>query len=261
MAWRLAAVLLFLTGTACPASIVVKCYDGSSSARVRSPASRRAFRLGICDLDRQIDGRCHFRVALSATGGRSTRVFNVTLHIGHRRYVQFGDTTVLFNCHRGPEPPPPPPPPVLPPPGALTFTCQDAVLAESSTDPVCDVDQACDGICTFGFFCPPCCGCAAPCCESGPCYHIEVSVGERYVLPACELDRQPARVLDCQPMPAGFVCPTTTTTTLPLGSCLTDADCGAFLPECHHCELGNCEGLPIINPNGSITNIVCPIPR
>ncbi len=37
MAWRLLAVLLVLTGTAWSAPIVIKCYDGSSSAIVRWP--------------------------------------------------------------------------------------------------------------------------------------------------------------------------------------------------------------------------------
>jgi len=46
-----------------------------------------------------------------------------------------------------------------------------------------------------------------------------------------------------------------------VGSCVTDADCAIFPPECQHCELGNCEGFPTINANGSISTIACPIPR
>ena len=76
--WRLLAVLLVLTGTAWSAPILIKCYDGSSSAIVRWPTRSRT-RLGICDLDHYLDGRCQWRVSLSATGRKVPRVFDVTL--------------------------------------------------------------------------------------------------------------------------------------------------------------------------------------
>jgi len=259
MAWRLLAVLLVLTGTAWSAPIVIKCYDGSSSASVRW-SSRSTARVGVCDLDHDLDGRCQFRVSLGATGRERPHVFERTLPAGHRKRVQYADTTAVLKCLAGPEPPPSPPP-VEPPPGAVTYTCRDGVLVESSTDPVCDVDQACDDTCTFGFHCPTCCGCLAACFSSGTPYRIPVPVREQRVLPACERGGRPALVLECQPHPAGVTCPTTTTTTLPVGSCVTDADCAIFPPECQHCELGDCEGFPTINPNGSISNVVCPIPR
>ena len=255
MVWRLLAVLLVLTGTAWPALIVVKCYDGSFSAIVRWP-TRSATRLGVCDLDHHLDGWCQFRVSLGATGRTVPRVFDVTLHAGRRKRVQYTSTTAMLKCFAGPEPEPKPPT-VEPPPGAVTYTCQDAILVESTTDPVCDVDQACDDTCTFGFHCPTCCGCLTPC-FGEPAYRIPVSVGERYVLGACERGGRPALVLECRARPAGIVCPTTTTTTLPVGSCVTDADCASFPPECQHCELGDCEGFPTINPNGSISGVVCP---
>jgi len=257
MGWRLLAVLLVLTGTAWAAPIVVECYDGSSSASVRWLPTRIKVRLGICDLDHHLDGRCRFRVSLAATGRKVPRMFEATLHAGRRKRVRYADTTAVLRCLAGPEPQPSPPP-VEPPPGAVTYTCRDAVLVESSTDPVCDVDQACDDICTFGFHCPTCCGCLAPCFLSEPAYRIPVLVGERYVLPACERGGHPALVLECQARPVDIVCPTTTTTTLPVGSCVTDEDCAIFPPECQHCELGDCEGFPTINPNGSISGVVCP---
>jgi len=114
--------------------------------------------------------------------------------------------------------------------GAVTYTCQDGILVGSNTDPVCDVDQACDDTCTFGFHCPTCCGCLAPCFSQGTPYRIPVPVGEQRMLPACERGGRPALVLDCQSHPAGVACPTTTTTTLPVGSCMTDADCSIFPP-------------------------------
>src|SRR4029450_757334 len=160
MAWRLLAVLLVLTGTVWSAPIVIKCYDGSASAIVRW--SRGKARLGICDLDHALDGRCQFRVSLGAPG-RPPGVFEMTLDASHRKRIRYVGTAALLKCRPGPEPPPPPPPPVKPPPGALTYTCRDAVPVESSTDPVCDVDQACDDTCTFGFHCPTCCGCLSPC--------------------------------------------------------------------------------------------------
>ena len=186
-------------------------------------------------------------------------VFDVTLHAGRRQRVRYVDTTALLKCVAGPEPQPRPPP-VNPPPGAVTYTCRDAVLVESSTDPVCDVDQACDDMCTFGFRCP-CCGvCGLPC-DPEPVYRGTLRVGERYVLPACARSGRRALVLKCKARPAGIVCPTTTTTTLPVGSCVTDADCAIFPPECQHCESGNCQGFPTINPNGSISGVICAIPR
>src|SRR5437870_8111602 len=257
MAWRLLAVLLVLTGTAWSAPIVIKCHDGSSSAIVRW-SERVATRVGVCDLDHQLDGRCQFRVSLGATGQNVPRVFQATLRSGRRKRIRYVDTTAVLRCLAGPEPSPPP---VEPPPGAVTVTCRDAVLVESSTDPVCDLDQACNDTCTFGFHCPPCCGCLAPCFLSEPVYRIPVDVGERYVLPACERDARPALVLESEARPAGLVCPTTTATTLPVGRCVTDADCASFPPECQHCELGDCEGFPTIDPGGSISTVVCPIPR
>src|SRR5438552_3776097 len=257
MSWRLLAVLLLLTRTAWSAPIVIKCFDGSSSAIVRWP-NRSGTRLGVCDLDHALDGRCQFRVSLGATGQTVPGVFDVALHVGRRKRVQYVDTTAVLKCRPGPEPPPPPPPPVNPPPGAVTYICQDAILVDSSTDPVCDVDQACDETCTFGFHCPTCCGCLAACFSQGTPYRIPVPVGEQRVLPACERGGRQALVLECQPHPAGVACPTTTTTTLPVGSCMTDADCSIFPPECQHCEFGGCEGVPTINPNGSISTIACP---
>jgi len=46
-----------------------------------------------------------------------------------------------------------------------------------------------------------------------------------------------------------------------LGRCITDADCAIFPPVCQHCELGGCEGFPTINPDGSISIVICPIPH
>src|SRR5438128_3634839 len=189
MAWRLLAVLLVLAGTAWSAPIVIRCYDGSSSALVRW-SSQNTARVGVCDLDRALDGRCQFRVSLGATGRKRPRVFAMTLQAGRRKHVQYADTTAVLKCLAGPEPLPKPPP-VEPPPGAVTYTCQDGVLVESATDPVCDVDQACDDTCTFGFHCPTCCGCLAPCFLSEPAYRIPVLVAERYVLPASERGRHP----------------------------------------------------------------------
>ncbi len=140
MVWRLLAVLLVLTGTAWSAPIVIKCYDGSSSAIVRWP-TRSAIRLRVCDLDHLLDGRCQFRVSLGATRRKYPRVFEMTLRAGRRKHVQYAGTTAVLECLAGPEPPPKPPS-VEPPPGAVTYTCQDGVLVESSSDPVCDVDQA-----------------------------------------------------------------------------------------------------------------------
>src|SRR5437879_10288129 len=54
MAWRPLAVLLVLTGTAWSAPIVIKCYDGSSSAIVRWP-NRAGTRLGVWDIDHDLD--------------------------------------------------------------------------------------------------------------------------------------------------------------------------------------------------------------
>ncbi len=221
------------------------------SAGGRCPASG-AIRLRVCDLDHHLDGRCQFHVSLGATERTVPGVFDVTLHPGHRKRVRYASTTALLKCLAGPEPQPKPPP-VKPPSGAVTYTCQDAVIVESSTDPVCDVDQACNGICIFGFHCPTCCRCLAPCSPSGTPYRVLVPVGEQRVLSACERGGRPALVLDCQPHPAGVACPI-----LPVGSCVTDADCASFLPECQHCELGGCLGFPTINPNGSISTIACP---
>src|SRR5262245_30520771 len=156
MARRVVAVLLVLTGTAWAAPIVVKCYDGSPSAVVRW-SSGSTVRVGACDLDHVIDGRCEFRVSLGATGRKHPRVFEMTLRAGHRKRVQYVATTAVIRCLRGPAPQPKPPA-VEPPPGAATYTCEDGVLVESGTDPVCDVDQACGDTCTFGFHCPTCCG-------------------------------------------------------------------------------------------------------
>jgi len=198
-------------------------------------------------------------VSPSAAGRTVPGVFDLPLHAGHRKRVRYGSTTAVLKCRAGPEPQPKPkPPPVETPPGAATYTCRDGILVESSTDPVCDVDQACDDTCTFGFHCPTCCGCLAPCFSQGTPYRIPVPVGEQRLLPACKHSGRPALVLDCQPHPAGVACPTTTTTTLPVGSCTTDADCAVFPPECQHCDFGGCEGFPTINPNGSISTIACP---
>jgi hypothetical protein len=70
-----------------------------------------------------------------------------------------------------------------------------------------------------------------------------------------------ARVLECQAHPGGIPCPTTTTTTLPVEWCVTDADCAIFPPVCQHCEVGACEGFRTIYPDGSILGVVCPIPH
>src|SRR5213593_1779824 len=143
MAWRLLAVLLVLTGTAWPAPIVVKCYDGSSSALVRWRPTPRTVRLSVCDEDRHLDGRCQFRVSLGATGGQVPRVFEVTLRAGRRKRVHYVDTTAVLRCLAGPEPNPVVCQPEAPP-DAVTYTCQDAVLADPAADPACDVDPACD---------------------------------------------------------------------------------------------------------------------
>src|SRR2546426_12683122 len=118
MAWRLLAVLLVVTGTAWPAPIVIKCYDGSPSASVRWPPTPRKVRLGVCDLDRHLDGRCHFRVSLGATGRKVPGVFEVTLHAGRRKRVRYAETTAVLKCLAGTEPQPRPTP-VQPPPGAV----------------------------------------------------------------------------------------------------------------------------------------------
>jgi hypothetical protein len=78
MARRLFAVLLVLMGTAWSLPIVIKCYDGSSSAIVRWP-SRIKLRLRVCDLDHHLDGRCQLRASLSVTGRKVPRVFDATL--------------------------------------------------------------------------------------------------------------------------------------------------------------------------------------
>src|SRR5213594_78408 len=97
MAWRLLAVLLVLTGTAWSAPIVIKCYDGSSSAIVRWP-NRSTTRLSVCDLDHALDGRCQFRVSLGATGRKRPHVFEMTLQAGRRKRVQYADTAAVLRA-------------------------------------------------------------------------------------------------------------------------------------------------------------------
>src|SRR5207302_9521621 len=252
---------LLLAEPARAALIVFRCYDGASSAAVGWGTGQPSYRFSGCDLDRTQNGRCHFRVSLGATGRRLPRVVVVTLRTGRRKWVRYADTMALLKCRPGPEPSPPVVCQPEPPPDAVPYTCQDAVLANPAADPACDVDRACDDSCTFGFRCPTACGSLAPCWED-PRYHIEVPVGRRRVLPACDrVEVRPALVLACQPPSAGFVCPPTTTTTLPVGRCITDEDCAKFLPACHHCEVGNCEGFPTFYPNRGIGNIGCPLPQ
>jgi hypothetical protein len=135
------------------------------------------------------------------------------------------------------------------------------VVVDSGADPVCDTDQSCDDTCMFGFHCPTCCGCGAPCYLDKPVWGIPVPVGCSAVLPPCEYDTRPALILECQPRPAGAACPTTTTTLLPVGSCRTDDDCLMFPPRCQHCELGSCQGMPTLNPDRYITGYGCAIPH
>jgi hypothetical protein len=215
-------------------------------------------RFSGCDLDRSQNGSCQFQVSIGARSTIVAHVFHGTLLVGHRRRLRYLGTQAVVRCRAGPEPNPVPCEPRLPSSG-LTYTCQDAVLADAAADPTCDVDRVCDDSCSFGFRCPPNCG-LGPCFEK-PVYSVRVPVGCRSVLPACDGGLQPATVLECQPRPAGFVCPSTTTTLPSPPSCRGDYDCLIFPPECQHCELAFCEGVPTFNPNRSISNVVCPIPR
>src|SRR5262249_27674908 len=126
----------------------------------------------------------------------------------------------------------------------------------------CDVDQACQGVCTFAFRCPQCCGCLAPC-FSEPVYPITVPVNEQVVVPVCRGVREttePRLVLSCIPPPPQVQCPVTTTTILVPGQCLTDSDCVDWMPPCNVCRGGSCTGPTHVNPDGSISGIVCPTP-
>src|SRR5438045_9255580 len=105
MSWRLLAVLLLLSRTAWSAPIVIKCYDGSSSAIVRWP-NRSTTRLSVCDLDHALDGRCQFRVSLGATGRKRPPVFEMTLQAGRRKRVQYDESAAVLTCHPGTEPTP-----------------------------------------------------------------------------------------------------------------------------------------------------------
>jgi len=258
--WGLLSVLLLLAVPASAARIVVTCYDGASSASVGWGTARPSVRFSGCDLDGSQNGSCLFQVSIGARSTTVPHLFKGTLAMGHRRRLWYADTRAVVRCRPGPEPISEPPCEPEPPPGAVTYTCQDAVLADPAADPACDTDRACDDSCTFGFHCPTCCGCGAPC-FNRPAWEVQVPVGCRRVLAACDdIEVRPALVLECQPRPAGTFCPTTTTTLLPIGSCRTDEDCAILLPECHHCELGHCQGFPTFNPNRSISTVECPIP-
>jgi hypothetical protein len=247
--WRLLGVLLLFAARVAAGRIVVTCYDGSASATVRWPSEGvKKTRVGVCDVDRSLNGTCRFQVSLTPTRRYAPRIFDAAVDVGRRKRIRYAGTSAVLRCFAGPEPQPPPVV-VEPPPGADTYLCQDAVLVEASTDPVCDLDQACDGVCTFAFHCPACCRCGAPCLDE-PAYRIGVPIGGRYVVAACETT--PALDLGCQAHPVGFACPSTTTTTLPIGACRTDVDCAAFTEPCQHCEaysnIGDCEGIPTISP-------------
>ena len=260
MIWRVLSAAVLLASTADAARIAIRCYDGASSATVRWGQRAAGTRLGICDRDQVQNGECRFSVSLSATSTSVARVFDVTLKTGRRSTIRYAGTTATLRCRKGPEPVAKPAD-VSVPPDAITLTCHDAILANPQADPACDVDQVCDDTCDFGFRCPIACGSLAAC-FSEPAYRLPVPVGEHRVLAACQRGgRAVALDLKCQPSPADFVCPTTTTTLPPPGRCQTDADCADEPPECHHCELGACQGYPTINPNGSISGIICPLPH
>ena len=252
---RSLGILLLLGEPAWAARIVVSCYDGAPSASVGWGTERPTTRLNVCDLDHRQDGRCVFRVSLGAKSSTIVpRVFDVTLSVGQ---MIARHTRAVLKCHAGPEPNPVPCQPKLPP-SAITYTCQEAVLADPTADPACDFDQVCDDSCTFAFRCPPNCGLGP--CFTQPKWPVQVAVGCRSVLPACDHGVQPTLVLECQPRPAGFVCPSTTTTLPPPGYCRGDDDCVNCVPACQHCEAGACQGLPTIEPNRSIYYPGCAIP-
>lgn len=249
------------------------CRDGIAPSLPRCPVG--CSRPVRCDADERCDYICTFAIRVCGEVACSDHLASAP--VGQRQKIRLSTTlgatptTFVLRCRSHPSGIPCPIPSTSTTtvtttssttlPGAVTYTCRDALLVESSTDLVCDVDQACDDICTFGFHCPPWCGSAAPCFFSEAPYRIPVPVGARYMLPTCKRDGRPGLVLECQARPIGMVCPATTTTTLPVGSCVTDADCAIFPPVCQHCELGTCEGLPTINPNGSISGVVCAIRR
>jgi hypothetical protein len=93
--WGPLVVLLGLPAPASAARIAVNCYDGASSAAVRWGTVRpTVMRLGVCDRDGGLNGRCEFRVSLGAPNETLSRVFEVTLDAGGRQRLRHGRTAV-----------------------------------------------------------------------------------------------------------------------------------------------------------------------
>lgn len=259
MGWlTLGAALFLLPQMASAARLVVSCYDGSANAEVRSSLRRRPFRAPVCDHDYALNGACRFRLGLSATPKSVARMFDVTLRADASGRIKVGRKMAVLRCRAGPEPAKDPTLDASPPVGARVNVCQDAVFADSGTEPVCEPTPACDDHCLFGFYCPPWCGSAAPCFEE-PTYTVSVPVGHYRVLPACPYTA--AYVLQCEPHPEEVQCPVTTTTLPARGTCGADADCASFPAPCQFCVSGFCMGLVTLNPKGSFETVGCPLSR
>jgi hypothetical protein len=165
----------------------------------------------------------------------------------------------------------------------IRVTCKDRTLGAlvqgrgvRQTSPVCDLDAACDGACSFGFctvgefLCslnPACAGPGNGICAPGvvPADRFVVLARRRVVL-----DQLGARlVLRCQVQRAPCATTTTisstpsttvTTTTLPGGACEKDTDCDDGNPcSADRCLLGSCaHDCLCVGPRG--TSTCCPGP-
>lgn len=87
-------------------------------------------------------------------------------------------------------------------------TCYDGDVAESPPDPLCDIDRAADGVCTFASVCPPCFGkkCRGDCGEESRYIRLPdatlISVGHR---PELEAFHKRKLVLEYHPEGARLV--------------------------------------------------------
>ena len=89
----------------------------------------------------------------------------------------------------------------------LRIVCRDGTVENQPADPLCDVDRAADGNCTFASRCPLCTyfGCLLPC-SYEPSFIFTIKAGERLVMKR-PWRRPRAVVLRCLPALAGTATP------------------------------------------------------
>jgi hypothetical protein len=238
VAWRtcfLALVVLATAGHARPVEprVTLECVDGSDetirvavlngveSIHPDNPELR-------CDRDSEVDHRCRYAVTAPTNSGKRLRTRRGQLKLGRIRTLGIRNP-IAISCVADRTKPP------------RTYFCVDG--EERSGDVPCDLDGACQGSCAFGFRCPLCCACGAPCTETFSWWEV-VGAGDSVAVPSCDGgSAAPAFILSCAPAPAGAVCISTTTTLPPLPPppdwCESAADCSDNAP-CTKCFRNQC---------------------